>query len=107
MFTDETLTQLKVIDFGSTSTCGTAHETMYKRTTGFVAPEALEGDCYTPQSDMWALGATFFALMTGHYVHAAGDCNVAAIAKGLRKLDAIPKCPKITKVLTNLLAWKE
>jgi hypothetical protein len=54
---------------------------------------------------MWALGATFFALMTGHYVHAAGDCNPPAITKGLRKLESFPECAGTTKIITKLLAW--
>ena len=68
---------LKVLDFGiarvkdATSAGNTTHAGATLGTPAFMAPEQAIGD--TPkingQTDLWAVGATMFTLMSGEYVH--------------------------------------
>lgn len=55
---------VKIIDFGVSRSFGRTDMGTYG-TTGYIAPELFAGKMATLQSDIWALGITFFELVTG------------------------------------------
>lgn len=76
---------VKVLDFGiarvrelSQSSSKTQTGSMMG-TPSFMPPEQARGrwDEVDAQSDIWAVGATMFTLLTGRYVHEAGTVNEA------------------------------
>jgi hypothetical protein len=65
---------LKVLDFGIARLRGIGSGTMrgvVLGTPGFTAPEQARGECdiVGASTDIWAAGATLFALLTGQLVH--------------------------------------
>jgi serine/threonine-protein kinase len=65
---------LKVLDFGIARLGGVGSGTIrgiVLGTPGFTAPEQARGewDIVGPRTDIWAVGATLFALLTGRLVH--------------------------------------
>jgi serine/threonine-protein kinase len=65
---------LKVLDFGIARLRGVGSGTIrgiVLGTPGFTAPEQARGewDIVGPRTDIWAVGATLFALLTGQLVH--------------------------------------
>ena len=81
--------QLKVLDFGiarlrEMGDSATATKTgSIIGTPGFMAPEQARGrwDDVDGRTDLWAVGATMYTLMTGRYVHEAQTANeVLALA---------------------------
>jgi serine/threonine-protein kinase len=65
---------LKVLDFGIARMCGIGSGTMrgvVLGTPGFTAPEQARGEWENvgARTDIWAVGATLFALLTGRLVH--------------------------------------
>jgi eukaryotic-like serine/threonine-protein kinase len=71
--------QLKVLDLGIARMRGITGNTVATRsgalmgTPGFMPPEQVLGEQekIDARSDVWAVGATLFALLTGHVVHEA------------------------------------
>jgi serine/threonine-protein kinase len=66
--------ELKVLDFGIARMRGVGSGTMrgiVLGTPGFTAPEQARGewDVVGARTDIWAVGATLFALLTGRLVH--------------------------------------
>jgi serine/threonine protein kinase len=41
-------------------------ERRWSGTAGFTAPEVVDGSVHAPSSDLYALGATLYALSSGH-----------------------------------------
>lgn len=80
--------RLKVLDFGiarlrevsapeSTTKAGSL-----LGTPAFMAPEQARGrwDDVDHRTDLWAVGATLYSLLSGHFVHEAGTVNEQLIA---------------------------
>ena len=75
--------QVKVLDFGiarvrELSAAGSSTQTgSTMGTPAFMPPEQARGrwDEVDPRSDLWAVGATMFALLTGRLVHVALTVN--------------------------------
>ncbi len=76
---------LKVLDFGIARLVELSNTTSATQTgsvlgtPAFMAPEQARGrwDDVDGQTDLWAVGATMFTLLTGRYVHEAGTVNEA------------------------------
>jgi serine/threonine protein kinase len=63
--TKEDLNSVKLIDFGLSKDASTTKS--FIGTQGYLAPEmSVNRRQYTPAVDMWALGVTMYAVMTGH-----------------------------------------
>lgn len=95
---------LKVLDFGiahlleGRKARKRAADEQVLGTPAFMAPEQAQGrwDKVDGRSDLYSVGATLFALLTGHYVHegAEGDALV--------ELSATERAPKIGTRLPEL-----
>ncbi|MCM2314861.1 MAG: protein kinase, partial [Thermoanaerobaculia bacterium] len=58
----------KIVDFGLAKLDGATHITQSTATLGtlaYMAPEQLRGESVGPATDLWALGAVLFELLTG------------------------------------------
>ncbi len=112
--------QIKVLDFGiarlrEISPKGNSTQTgSTMGTPAFMPPEQARGrwDEVDARTDVWAVGATMFALLTGRFVHEADTINeqllsamtnpappVASLAKDLS--------PEIAAVIDRALAFKK
>ena len=82
--------ELKLLDFGiARLRDGSASATRTGMTMGtpaFMAPEQALGQTSAigPRSDLWAVGATLFTLLSGRYVHEADNPNAMMIAAATR-----------------------
>lgn len=82
--------ELKLIDFGSAERCD-KKECLPGRagTVDYSPPEALvEGACFGPAADMWALGAIFFLLLTGEPLIKVGQTSDEPSDEVLRRLNS-------------------
>jgi serine/threonine-protein kinase len=92
---------VKILDFGIARLreAGSATSTQtgsLMGTPAFMPPEQARGrwDEVDGRSDLWAVGATMFTLLTGHYVHEAETTNealvmaVVAVARSLGEFDS-------------------
>ncbi len=75
-------------------------------TPAFMPPEQASAhwDKVDVQSDLWALGASMFTLLTGRYVHQGGTVNeslVLAVTKAAPKIENID--PSLPEVLTTIV----
>jgi serine/threonine-protein kinase len=76
-------------------------------TPAFMPPEQASAhwDKVDVQSDLWALGASMFTLLTGRYVHQGGTVNeslVLAVTKAAPKLENIdPSLPEVVTTIVN------
>jgi serine/threonine-protein kinase len=98
--------QLKVLDFGiarmrdSMSRIRLTQTGTAMGTPAFMSPEQARGrsELICPKTDLWAVGATMFTLLSGHIVHEAGTGNeqlLAAMMRPARSLAAVaPAMPK-------------
>lgn len=82
---------VKLLDFGiarSPARCGTSttQNGTPLGTPAFMPPEQARGrfDLVGPQSDLWALGATMFTLLTGEVVH-AGETPTELLAASMSR----------------------
>jgi serine/threonine protein kinase/tetratricopeptide (TPR) repeat protein len=67
---------IKLMDFGLARAMNTPHITeadAFVGTVSYVAPEILQGQEPTPQSDLYALGIVLFELLTGTYPYPGSD----------------------------------
>jgi eukaryotic-like serine/threonine-protein kinase len=79
---------VKVLDFGIarlrqlSSAASTTQSGATMGTPAFMSPEQARGrwDEVDGRSDLWAVGATMFALLTGRFVHRAGTLNEQLLA---------------------------
>src|SRR6185312_803897 len=81
-------------------------------TPAFMPPEQARGrwDDVGPKTDLWALGATMFTLVSGRLVHEAGTVNelmVAAMTKRARPVAwLVPSLPPpVAAVIDRALAY--
>jgi eukaryotic-like serine/threonine-protein kinase len=68
--------QVKLTDFGisrNVSEVTMTNSGMVLGTPAYIAPEVAAGDPVTNAVDLWSLGATLFAAVTGHPPYDAGD----------------------------------
>jgi len=95
---------LKLLDFGAArlrETSGSRADTRSGAllgTPGFMAPEQARGrwDEVDARTDLWAVGATMFRLLTGRFVHEADTPNEAIIAA------AVSRAPSLASVDSSL-----
>jgi serine/threonine protein kinase len=110
--------QIKVLDFGiarlremgETSTATKTGSIM--GTPAFMAPEQARGrwEAVDGRTDLWAVGATMFTLITGHYVHEAETVNetlALAMMQPARPIaQVMPDVPRpVAKVVDKALAY--
>lgn len=111
---------LKVLDFGIARMTerpnGASLQTVsgtWLGTPAFAAPEQARGrwDEVDERSDVWALGATLFTLLTGHLVYEAETPNeqlglaMTTPARSLAALGAFP--PALVRVVDRALAFEQ
>jgi serine/threonine-protein kinase len=112
--------QLRVLDFGiarlreSMSRIQVTQSGVAMGTPAYMAPEQARGrsELVDGQTDLWALGATMFTLLTGHLVHEAATGNEQLLAAMLRPapplavvLPAAPPC--VAHVVDRALAYEK
>jgi len=111
---------LKILDFGIArlgATAGDENATQLGSvlgTPGFMAPEQARGrtDLVDAQTDLWAVGATMFFLLSGKPVHVGGTLNerlAAAMTQRARSLaEVAPDLPEaIVTVVDRALAFEK
>lgn len=68
---------VKLLDLGIAFQSGETHES-FRGTLGFAAPELLRGDAPSAASDLYALGATLYACLSGRLpIHAEDPVGLA------------------------------
>ena len=82
-------------------------------TPGFMSPEQARGDWdqVDERTDVWSVGATMFALLTGHEVHQAEmqhELLVAAMTEPAPKIqELVPEVPdRVAMVIDRALAFR-
>jgi eukaryotic-like serine/threonine-protein kinase len=111
--------KLKILDFGiarlrQLSRAGTTTQNGTSMgTPAFMAPEQARGrwDEVDARSDVWAVGATMFSLLTGRFVHVAGTPNeqlLAAMTTSARPITSLlPDLePEVAGVIDRALAYR-
>jgi eukaryotic-like serine/threonine-protein kinase len=104
---------LKLLDFGIASVrelsavtpCTTRAGAAFG-TPAFMAPEQARGraDLIGPRTDLWALGATVFTLLTGRHVHeglSGSEVSIAAATREARSLASV--CPGLDPALVRVV----
>ncbi len=90
---------VKILDFG-TAVAKDAHggnrlsvEGLALGTPSFMSPEQARGErnAVDSQSDVWALGAMIFTLLTGEYVHDAKDPHARLLAAAMKPARSLGK----------------
>mmetsp|Transcript_41038 Transcript_41038/g.121694 ORF Transcript_41038/g.121694 Transcript_41038/m.121694 type:complete len:384 (+) Transcript_41038:89-1240(+) len=99
VYTDEARHQVKLIDFGLCSKWreGTSPMGRVCGTKGYVAPEVVKAK-YTNKADMWSLGVTVHAMLTGDIIGRGKD-GTPVTSKKLRLCS-----PKVREFIEALLA---
>eukprot|EP01126_Amoeba_proteus_P041020 TRINITY_DN4400_c0_g1_i8.p1 TRINITY_DN4400_c0_g1~~TRINITY_DN4400_c0_g1_i8.p1 ORF type:complete len:831 (-),score=192.34 TRINITY_DN4400_c0_g1_i8:633-3125(-) len=64
LFSDQTHTQLKIVDFGESKVVGEGLSD-YVGTPDYMAPEILKGQVYDMLVDMWAIGVVIYVMLCG------------------------------------------
>ncbi|HEY4460232.1 MAG TPA: serine/threonine-protein kinase, partial [Pseudonocardiaceae bacterium] len=86
--------QIKLTDFGIARNMSEVTMTssgLILGTPAFIAPEAAAGDPVTPAADLWGLGATLYAAITGDPPYDKGDDPVETITEVVH--GEIPRLP--------------
>lgn len=86
--------QIKLTDFGIARNMSEVTMTssgLILGTPAFIAPESASGDPVTPAADLWGLGATLYAAITGDPPYDAGDDPVETITEVVH--GEIPRLP--------------
>jgi serine/threonine protein kinase len=111
---------VKVLDFGiarirEAATGGPSSMTQsgaLMGTPAFLPPEQAAGRVQDvgPRTDLWAVGATMFALLSGEFVHTADNATqiiIAAATQPARSLAvAFPQCPpQVVAIVDRALAF--
>lgn len=75
LVSNETNTDIKLIDFGYVTPCGEGvpKETRMCGTPGYIAPEMLAGRPYGSEVDIWSLGVLMYVLLAGMSPFPADD----------------------------------
>jgi serine/threonine protein kinase len=79
-----------LVDFGLARTQHDTTSTLAVGTPGFMPPEQLLGRALGPASDLYGLGATLIACLTGRRGAALGDLVDASFRFDLARLPALP-----------------
>ncbi|MEO7034163.1 MAG: serine/threonine-protein kinase [Polyangiaceae bacterium] len=93
---------LKILDFGIArvqESAGTPSQTLgVMGTPSFMAPEQARGrwQDVDARTDLWALGATMFTLLSGRFVHQAETVNEALV------MAVTERAPSSAKVVVNV-----
>ena len=70
----------------------------------YLAPEVCSGKAATIQSDIYALGVTFFELITGRLPYEEGHAIDIAIAHIKKPFPSVTKyCPEISKEIDKII----
>lgn len=97
MFTDETKTQIKIVDFGSACT-DYKSGFKYVQSRFYRCPEIVMGLPYDHAVDMWSFGCILCELVTGRPIFPAQDENelleFIKVRIGMPPLDMIQSCSK-------------
>ncbi len=116
-----TESELKVLDFGiarlrelsQTSAAATRAGSLLG-TPAFMSPEQARGrwDDVDGRTDLWALGATMFTLLTGRFVHQCDTVNEQLIAAATEPADSLGKVlpelnPSVVELVDRALAFKK
>jgi serine/threonine-protein kinase len=112
--------RVKILDFGiarlrETDTAADAtRSTSMLGTPAFMAPEQARSrwDWVDARTDLWAVGATMFTLLTGQFVHEAGTMTeilVAAATQRPRPIRSVaPEVPEsMAAVIDRALAFEQ
>jgi hypothetical protein len=86
--------QIKLTDFGIARNMSEVTMTasgLILGTPAFIAPEAAAGDPVTPAADLWGLGATLYAAVTGDPPYDSGDDPVETVTEVVH--GEIPRLP--------------
>jgi len=102
--------ELKILDFGIAKIHGSHLTTGTFGTPAFMGPEQALGKGVDALSDLWAVGATAFTLLTGLYVHegsSPGAVLVRAATKPARPiLTVAPEVPEeLAQIVDKALAF--
>jgi eukaryotic-like serine/threonine-protein kinase len=105
--------RLKVLDFGiarlrevSSATSGSTRAGSLLGTPAFMAPEQARGrwDEVDGATDLWAVGATLFTLLTGRLVHQAETLQEQLVLAATTKAPSISRrFPDLAPVLVELI----
>jgi serine/threonine-protein kinase len=104
--------EVKLLDFGIASlreVPGVSTQTMtgvMLGTPGFMAPEQARGrwDELTPATDIWAVGATMFRLLSGSLVHEEETSSETMIAAATRPPRSIVTlCPELPSPIVQVI----
>jgi serine/threonine-protein kinase len=115
--------QVKVLDFGLARLYGLAQGSGANRMTAagtamgtpaFMPPEQALGnwDSVDGRTDIWAIGATMFNLLTGRFVHEADNVNkllLAAMTKPSRQIATVEPGvpPPVAAIIDKALAFEQ
>jgi serine/threonine-protein kinase len=112
---------IKILDFGiarvlewQSSRASATQTGSTMGTPAYMAPEQARGrwNEVDPRTDLWALGATMYTLLTGEFVHGAGTVNemlALAVTRPARKISSLrPDLhPALAEVVDKALAYKK
>jgi hypothetical protein len=110
---DRTGDRLKVGDFGIVKLADAATLTQAGAmigTVGYIAPEQIVGDKVDARADVWALGATFYRLLTGEraFDGSAADILAGTLSDGIRDpREHAPDVPAAVVELVRRMAARE
>jgi serine/threonine-protein kinase len=113
--------QLKVLDFGIArlreltqgQTAGSTRSGSLLGTPAFMAPEQARGRSQDvdERTDLWAVGATMYTLLSGKFVHEAETINEQLIETATKPAQPIAKvCPdlheRVARIVDRALAYE-
>jgi serine/threonine protein kinase len=99
--------QIKLTDFGIARNMSEVTMTasgLILGTPAFIAPEAAAGDPVTPAADLWGLGATLYAAVTGDPPYDAGDDPVETVTEVVHgEIPRLPADSPLAEVVSALM----
>ena len=99
--------QIKLTDFGiarNMSEVTMTNSGLILGTPAFIAPEAASGDPVTPAADLWGLGATLYAAVTGDPPYDAGDDPVETVTEVVHgEIPRLPAGSPLAEVVSALM----
>ena len=99
--------QIKLTDFGiarNMSEVTMTNSGLILGTPAFIAPESASGDPVTPAADLWGLGATLYAAVTGDPPYDAGDDPVETVTEVVHgEIPRLPADSPLAEVVSALM----
>jgi serine/threonine protein kinase len=106
--------QLKVLDFGiarlreltAGQTAGSTRSGSLLGTPAFMAPEQARGRSQDvdDRTDLWAVGATMYTLLSGKYVHEAETINEQLIQTATKPAESVARvCPNLHEAVVRIV----